>query len=271
MALIRQHDIAGRDAVVLDLGDLMRQGERIKAAARAEADRIAAAARDERARIVAGAEDEGRARGHGEGLAAGRAEGLASGRAEAIAECRARLEALEQAWAAALASFEVSRRGMLVDARSAVVELAALVATKVAKRAVVLNESAAADQLAAVLELVTRPTRLVIAVHPDDEPVVREAFPALAARLSPGTDAEFTTDASLDRGSCVARTRGGGEIDASIATQIDRIVEAILPGGPARLPGAFEHSPLAGGGAALPPGSPPSPAPAPARKRGKKS
>ena len=231
MALIRQGDITGRDAVVLDLGDLMRQGERIKAAARAEADRIAAAARDERARIVAGAEEEGREQGHEQGVAAGQAEGLAAGRAEAVGEWKRRLEKLEHAWAAALASFDASRQQMLREARAEIVHLAAILAERIAKRAVALNEAAAADQLAAILTLITRPTRLVIFVHPDDEPIVREALPALAARLSPGTDAEFATDSSLDRGSCVARTPAGGEIDASIATQIDRIVEAMLPGG----------------------------------------
>ncbi|MCC6660865.1 MAG: hypothetical protein IT437_08265 [Phycisphaerales bacterium] len=258
MALIRQHDIAGRDAVVLDLGDLMRQGERIKAAARAEADRTAAAARDERARIVAGAEEEGRKQGHEQGLATGHAEGLAAGRAEAVGEWMPRLEKLGQAWAAALASFEASRQQMVREARTEVVQLAALVAEKVAKRAVALNESAAADQLAAILTLITRPTRLVVTVHPDDEPVVREALPALAARLSPGTDAEFATDATLDRGSCIARTPAGGEIDASIATQIDRIAEALLPGGsgsggsgsggPALRAGSSPSSPAPGGG-----------------------
>ena len=37
-------------------------------------------------------------------------------------------------------------------------------------------------------------------------------------------------DPKLERGSCIARTPGGGVIDASIRTQLDRIAEVLLPG-----------------------------------------
>jgi flagellar assembly protein FliH len=234
MALIRHAEFvnAGREAVVLDLGDLMRQGERIKAAARAEADRIAAAAREERERLLAGAADEGRKAGFEQGLAQGLTEGERKGREEALADAKPRLEALVTRWSEALAAFEAAREDMLRDARRDVVRLAALAAEKLARRAVRLNESSAADQLAAVLGLIVRPTRLVVAVHPGDEAIVREAAPALVEKLSAGSHVEFVTDPGLTPGSCVARTPGGGEIDASIQTQVDRMLEALLPGEP---------------------------------------
>lgn len=241
MALIRQADFSGRDAIVLDLGDVSRQAERIKAAARAEADRIAAAARDEREQILAGAAEEGRKQGFEQGMAAGKADGEKQAREQGLAEARPRLERLEQAWAEALGAFESRREEMLREARHDVLRLSVLMAEKVTKRAVSLSETVAADQLAAVLTMIVRPTRLVVAVHPDDEAGVRTAAPALVERFVAGSHVEFATDAAVAPGSCVVRTPGGGEIDASVQTQLDRIVEALLPGATRAVSARGEH------------------------------
>ncbi len=129
------------------------------------------------------------------------------------------------------------------------VRLAAAIAQRVVKRAVELDPEIVTDQLGAVLEMVTRPTRLVVACIRGDRAIVEEALPRLALAASGSAAArhvEFTEDAELERGSCVARLgdepgtgkgSGGsgasglsGQIDASIATQLDRIVEELLPG-----------------------------------------
>src|SRR5437879_148228 len=104
MALIKNSNAAviARDAVVLDLSDLRRQGEALLAQARARADQVLAEAAAERDRLVAGAAEAGRDQGLAEGLADGRARGLDEGRAQAIAGYKPRLESLEAAWTAAL-------------------------------------------------------------------------------------------------------------------------------------------------------------------------
>lgn len=233
MALIRQSDARtkARDAIVLDLGDLMHQGDQIKSAAKARAAQILAEAKAERERIVAGAAEEGRAlglaRGHQEGVAKGQAEG----RESALAELRARLNEVEKAWIAALDEFESRRVQMLREARGDVLSLAALVAERVTKRAVVLQEEAVKDQLAAVLALLARPTRLRVAVNPEDEPLLRSALPALIARFAGAEHVELAADPEVSRGSCIARAGSGGRIDASIEAQLDRIVGAMMPDG----------------------------------------
>ena len=232
MALIRQSSGAtlARDAIVLDLGDLSRQGEQLRARARAEGDRIIAEARAERERLITGAAEEGRQAGLAQGLGEGRQQGAVQGKEAALAERRERLATLEASWSAALGVFDAERDQMLLQARQDVLRLAAVVAELVTKRAVALEPGRVADQLGAVLAVLARPTRLVVSVHPDDQELAREALPALCEKYSAATNVEIMPDPSLSRGSCVATTGTGGVVDASVRTQLERIVELLLPG-----------------------------------------
>lgn len=234
MAIIKQSnagDIA-RDAVVLDLGDLQRQAALIVQAARDQAAATIAEAQRERARIVAGAAEAGRL----EGLEAGRIEGVelgaAQGREQSLAEMRNQLEQVQSAWTAAVDKFESARAGLLDEAGREMIRLALQIAEKLTKRVIQADPSVVVDQLAAVLAMVVRPSQLIVRIHPDDESLVREALPVLAARFAMAQSIELLTDASLTRGSCTAAMRGdqgGGEVDATISSQLDRIVAALLP------------------------------------------
>jgi flagellar biosynthesis/type III secretory pathway protein FliH len=231
MALIRQSSSATltRDAVVLDLGDLMRQGEQMRTKARVDADRLLVEARAERERLIAGAAEEGRKSGAVAGQEEGRRQGEAQGRAAALAEMKDKLAKLEAGWSAALAAFESERDRMLLDARQDVVRLAARVAELVTKRALTLEPERVADQLSAVLAMVAKPTRLVVRANPEDLSILQEALPALQDRYRAATHVEIQPDPTLERGSCTASTAGGGTIDASVAGQLERIAAALLP------------------------------------------
>lgn len=229
--MIRRADqnTAARAALALDLGDLFRQGEAIKQAARDQAEAILASARVERDRLLAGGASEGKAQGLAKGLEEGRAKGLAEGKAAALAEHRAALEALQKSWTESLASFESLRDRLLIEARQDVLRLALLIAERVTHRAIRAEDGVVADQMAAVLALVSRPTRLVIAVHPDDLARAEEALPGLIQRFRNAGSAELVPDPALMRGSCIARAEGGASIDASIETQLDRIASTLMP------------------------------------------
>lgn len=236
MALIRQANAKtmARDAVVLDLGDLKRQGDEIKARARAEAELIIARARTEREKILAGAAEQGQREGLERGTIEGRRQGQAEGRAEALAQARPQLARLEEAWTKALADFQQQREDMLAAARTEVLRLALEIARLVTRREVQAHPEVVVDQVAAVLALLSRPSRLVISIHPDDQVLVVDALPALSQRFPAATHIELACDPALERGSCIARSgadgqSSGGEIDASIATQLARIVETLLP------------------------------------------
>ncbi|HZW07179.1 MAG TPA: FliH/SctL family protein [Phycisphaerales bacterium] len=232
MALVRNIDAAvmTRDAIVLDLGDLRRQGQRLLDAARAEAVRIEQEAQEDRATIIAGADKVGHDQGFARGLEEGRAAGIEQGTQQALAAVAPEVQRLNAGWAAALDGFLQVRERFLAEGQQDVVRLAAMIASKVCKRQIELDASIVAVQMAEVLSLVLRPTRLQVACHPDDRPLLTRALPLLTQRTQHNVDVELVDDPSLARGSCVARLAGGGgQIDASIDTQLQRIVDALLP------------------------------------------
>jgi len=231
MALIKRADAETHlhATVALDLGDLGRRGEMLREAAVAQAERIVREAHEERARILEGAEEAGRSQGHGEGFAAGHAEGLEAGRAEALAEYREQLASVDRSWSAAMGEFIDARESMLLEARPAVVELAAAIAERVVHRVIELDSGVIEDQLREVLALVAAPATLIVRVHPDDEELVREVLPKLRERFVGGIHVRLQSDSSVSRGSCQARTLGGSSIDASVETQLARIVADLLP------------------------------------------
>lgn len=231
MAVIRgmEVDRAARAASPLHLGDLAREGDRLAAEARARAEALLEEGRREREALVRGASEQGYAEGHAEGLRTGVEEGREAGRREALEDFRARVSTMEAAWGAALERFQRERSAMLLAAREDILRFAGLVAEKVTKRAVRLDERVAVDQLAAVLALLARPTRLMVAAHPDDEPMLREALPELIAKFTAAEHVELMFDPSMERGSCVARTGEGGVMDASISTQLERLLEQVMP------------------------------------------
>lgn len=231
VAVIRQseaHRIAA-DAIALDLGDLNRQGEAFIARAKGEANKILAAAHAERARIMRGIEEEARKKGFEQGLKEGREQGRKEGHAAALVETKAQLAKVDEAWTQALAKFEQTRASMLQDAREDVLALTLKLTNRVVKRAITLDPTLIQDQLSAVLAAIARPSALQIAINPADESLAREALQTLSQRITSAQHAAINVDTKLPRGSCVVRTPAGGEVDATIATQLTRIAEALLP------------------------------------------
>jgi flagellar assembly protein FliH len=253
MALIRQSDslAANSRAIRLDLGDLVRQGESIVASARVEADRILASAKIERERLLDDATRAGHAEGFAKGLAEGRAKGESDGHAAALAEIRPRLAHLDADWTAALRHVSDTRDAMLAEARQEVLRLAIDIARLVVKRDLALHPERVVDQLSSVLASIVRPTRLIVRVHPDDAPIVKEALPEMMRRYASAAHVEVAEDSTLDRGSVVAGLPSGAGVDGSISGQISRLVESLMPsepGGATTSVPAAPASPSAGTG-----------------------
>lgn len=230
MAVIKRIDLerVGHRAVVLNLGDIAAQGERMKAAARAEAEEIrraAAAARQSQF-------DDARAQGHAEGLKKGHAEGLKAGHAEghaaALASAKEKLKGLEASWATALDSFLTQRNTMLDAAKLDCLKLAVAAMERITKRRLEVDPTLVADQMAAAVAEAGKGTMLVVRVGPEDLAFAQQTLPGIARRLG-GASSEIREDASLSRGSCVVGMQGGGMIDATIETQMRRIAESLLP------------------------------------------
>jgi flagellar assembly protein FliH len=232
MAVIKRADAETmtRQAIVLDLGDLARQGERMRQEAASDAQKIRLEAEAHRRKLIRGAEDEGRKEGLARGLAEGREQGREEGRAQALAEMQERLATLEAAWAAGLDELNAARGALLASARTEALRLALDIAERITRRQVEIDPGAVEGPIAAALELISVGTRAVVCVHPEDEAAAKEALPKLSARLDAAQHAEVRAEASIARGGCVVRTPGGAVVDADIETQIARVVGALRAG-----------------------------------------
>lgn len=233
MGLIKRADIENytRDACVMDLSDLKVRGDALVKAANDKATQIIRDAQKKREQLIATAKDEGYKQGFEQGYAEGLAKGQEEGAAQARADHAEVFQQLITIWSDQLGAFEQHRDEMLEGARVELIELAAMMASRVVRRTIELDSGTVIRQLESVLSTVTEPTRLVISVHPDDATLVKQELPALVERFATCEHAQITTDPSLTPGSCVARTPSGGVIDASIDTQLNRIIESLLPEG----------------------------------------
>jgi flagellar biosynthesis/type III secretory pathway protein FliH len=230
MPLLKEHNAGAvaHEAIVLDLGDLRKQAEQLKADARAEAERIVAEARAEAERLTADADqrgyEQGYERGHAEGVQAGRA----AGREEAVAATSEQFNDLHRKWSAAIEPWEAGRAEMLDEVRHSLHAFAVLFAEKVAKRTPRVEPVAVVDQVEAALQQISRPADAKVRLHPEDRPLVEEAAPGLLREIENARRIELVEDAAVERGGCIV-SYGRGRIDATIDGQLDRIVETLLP------------------------------------------
>ncbi len=233
MGMIRRADAerVARDAITLDLGDLARQAETMRAQAQETAKKILAEAQAKREQLIGSASEEGRADGHAQGHKEGFQKGIEEGRRRALAEQAEAIDAMIASWSAALDDFQLQREQIMADARRDMLRLAVLAAEKITRRVVEIDpsivEGVVRDAVASVLE----PSRLVLRVHPQDVERARTVIGPLVERLGESAHAEIRADGTLERGSCLIETAGGAVIDATIATKLRRIAEAVLPGG----------------------------------------
>ncbi len=233
MGLIKRADVKQytHDALVLDLQDLEKHGQAVIEAAQAQAQQILRDAHALRDRLVSNATDDGHDQGYKKGFEEGLADGVAKGIEEARAAQAQLLDQLSQMWIAQLDVFEQQRDTMLEQARTQIVELGAMIAQRVTRRVIELDPTVVLKEMQAILSSMTESTRLVLLVHPDDIELAQAQLPAMIERFASCEHAQIVTDPTLERGSCVARTASGGIIDASITTQLDRIISALLPAG----------------------------------------
>ncbi|MBY0113913.1 MAG: hypothetical protein K2Y21_13935 [Phycisphaerales bacterium] len=230
MALIRQSDISKpvAEAIVYRLGDLVREGQSLRERTKSEAEAMLAAARAERERLISNAREEGLRLGREQGYREGHEKGSAEGRQQAIAAVGAELKTLQETWLKTIDAFEASRDALLLEARTEVLRLACEIAELVVKRTVELKPDTIVDQVDAALAMVVRPTRVRLAINPEDKPLIDDALPGLLARYANATHVDVSEETSIPRGSATLRTMGGA-IDAQVSTQLARIIDSVLP------------------------------------------
>ncbi|MDF1809910.1 MAG: FliH/SctL family protein [Phycisphaerales bacterium] len=231
MGLIKRADIEEytRDSYVMDLSDLEKRGRAVIDAANTQAQKILQDAQSERDRLISTAEKAGFEKGFKEGHEKGFVDGSSKGVEEARNAQTELLNQLSGMWINQLDSFETQRDSMIEEARTQMIELAVMIATRVTRRVIELDGSIVLSQIDAALSSITESSRLVLRVHPEDAEVARCEVPKMIDRFASCEHAQVIADDSVTRGSCVAQSASGGVIDASIPTQLDRIINALLP------------------------------------------
>lgn len=230
MALIKSHSAADAldGAVVLDLGDLRRQGQILQQRAQAEADRIIAEARAKAQQLIDAAHGEGFEAGFKKGHAAGLEAGRKQGHDAALKDSGARLQRLEEAWINAAKQWDAERRAMLLEARQSLLTLAVAMAEKIVRRVPHIDPSIVVDQVAEAIDHVARPCDVAIHIHPTDVPLVEQAMPKLLQHTHQVQHVSLIDDENVSPGGCVV-TYGAGRIDATLDTQLIRLIDTLLP------------------------------------------
>ena len=217
-----------KEAIVLDMGDLRREAARLLSEARARSRQVEEEAKQEANRISTAAYElafaEGKVRGNEEGAA----EGAEEGRARAFQEWTEKLESLEEAWIRAARSWESQRERIDREARQAVLEFAVLLAGKVVHRVIEVDHEVVVDQVKAALDHVLQPLDVAIRINGDDRPVLDRAMPELVRQIGGLEHVQLVDDPSVDRAGCIVQY-GEGRIDATVAAQLRRLVETVVP------------------------------------------
>jgi flagellar biosynthesis/type III secretory pathway protein FliH len=234
MAVIKQQHAAPllKEAIVLDLGDVGRQAARMVAAAQDKAARIVSEAQAKAQQLVQGASERGHAQGYAEGLAQGHAQGLEEGQKQGHAQAHVaateRLNQLQKSWREALQKWENHQHDFAIQARESVLELALRLTEKIVHRVVEADPSVVVDQLGAALAHVMETAEVVVHLSPADRDLVEEGLPSLLQEFSHLKHARLMDDPDITPGGCVVRC-GRGAVDATLETQLARVVDLILP------------------------------------------
>ncbi|MEM1208696.1 MAG: FliH/SctL family protein [Planctomycetota bacterium] len=217
-----------RDAVVLDLGDLGAQAARLRMQAEARAAQIVGDAEAKAKALVDAAHgqgfDQGKAEGHEQGLAEGREQG----RQEALTAKADELAQLVAAWSDVGGQWDGYRRDLEREARETVLDFALKLGERLVHRLVDVDRSIVVDQLAAALSTVLEPSDVKVLINPADRATLEEAMPELLAEFAQFQHVRLVDDGDVGRGGCVV-SYGQGEVDATIDTQLRRVLDVILP------------------------------------------
>ncbi|MCE9592233.1 MAG: hypothetical protein K8S99_17140 [Planctomycetes bacterium] len=237
MPVIKGYTAGGmmKEAVVLDLGDLGRQAARIQAATEVKARKIIADAELEASRLGDDARAKGHTEGRAEGLERGLKEGREQGRAEAFKQAEPQLKQLQEAWTATLRDWETQRDAIEREARQSIVDIALAVAEKLVHRIIEVDASVIVEQVAQTLTYILQPMDVTVRISPQDREVLEQAMPELQTEFSHLTSIRLIQDPNLSPGGCIV-SYGQGQVDASINTQLSRLVELMLPGQTADAP-----------------------------------
>ena len=225
MALLKQPPT---QATAFSFADVEREAAGTLDRARGEADALLAAARHEADELRRRSSERGYAEGHAKGVEAGRADGEAAGQAEAFLKHEAELTQLVTTLGGLIDEFEEHRHALKDNVAADVTRLALAVAEKVTKRHGQIDPQVLVKNIAATARLVADGHDLRVMVNPEQESLLTDLLPRLAADWPTLASAQVVADGTIDPGGC-RLTNAAGSIDADLATQLDHLAAELLP------------------------------------------
>jgi flagellar assembly protein FliH len=218
MPLIKSTSSAAAQAKPFNMGDIEAHARRMLLKARQDADQLLAAAQAEAEKIKAAAHIEGLASGKKEGLAQGKAEGLKQGKAEAFEKESKQLSELLTLMQQAMQQLNDQQQELMNRSEAEVLPLALAIAEKVTRRMGTLDPRVVEANAREAVRLVLSRHDIRIAANPGR---LKQQWPQLE-RIT------IIEDPSITPGGCRVTT-AGGEIDADLQSQLDRIARELVP------------------------------------------
>lgn len=228
MPLIKSSSSAIASARPFSMADIESYARTLLLKARQDADQLLAAAQDEAEQLKQAAQIEGLAAGKKEGLIQGKAEGEKVGRAEAFEAEKKTLTDLLALLTAMLESLDQERKSLTDRAEAEVLPLALGIAHKVTKRMGQLDPRVVEANAREAVRLVLSRHDLRIHAHPDQLNLMHQIATRLQQQWTQLTHIDVVQDITISPGGCRITT-AGGEIDADLQSQLDRIARELVP------------------------------------------
>ncbi len=235
MPLIKATSSLAANARPFSMADIEAYARKLLLKARQDADQLLAAAQAEaeqlKVQVTAQARIEGLAQGKKEGLAQGRAEGTKAGKAEAFDAEKTTIVELMETLKSTIASLEQVQNGAADRAEAEVLPLALTIARKVTKRMGALDPRVVEANAREAIRLVLSRHDVRVAIHPSQKQLMEEIAQRLQVDWPQLERVTVLEDANITPGGCRV-TMAGGEIDAELDTQLDRLARELVPESP---------------------------------------
>lgn len=214
------------------MADIEAHARAILLKAQQQAEQLLAAAQAEAEAMKIQAHADGLASGKKDGLAQGKAEGLKVGQKQAYDQVyKEQSEKLTQALSAlreASTQFEGAMRELIERADAEVLPLALTISRKVTKRLGNLDPRVVEANMREAIRLVMNKHNVRIAINPEQRKLVEELTVTLKQQWPQMEHVALVEDATIAPGGCRVTT-AGGEIDADLDAQLDRIARELVP------------------------------------------
>jgi flagellar assembly protein FliH len=212
---------------LLDLPDVAGEARRLLAQAAIQARELVESARREADSL----RREAMRKGHAEGFARGRQEGAGEARRavrqEALHEFSAELAEVTALARKMVEGLQAARADVLRQGQAQMLDFAIELARKIVGRAAETDSRAAIDNLHKALELAGRVGCVTVLANPSQARMLQEKAGELLEAVRLGGEVTVRADERVDRGGVRVLCRRG-EIDATIRSQLDNVVESLL-------------------------------------------